>query len=287
VNAVRALILSAWLCLPWGAAQAATQYLAVPGGRVAFDDSGGNGKLVIAVPGMGDVRAEYRYLTPVLAKAGARVVTLDVRGFGETDARWPDYSAHAVAGDVLTLIRHFHAGRAIVVGTSFAAGAALWAAHDAPDLVRGVVLIGPIVQDRAPSWGTRAMLAVAFASPWRVAFWADYWDSLFPLRPPPDQATYRAALVTNLRQPGRMAALHAMVTQSKADTAAIIDQVKVPALVVAGTADPDFDDATADCTSLARRLHAALILVPGAGHYPQAETPDVVAPRIAAFVAAH
>jgi pimeloyl-ACP methyl ester carboxylesterase len=258
----------------------------LPGGRVAYDDTGGAGPLVVAVPGMGDVRGEYRYLSPVLAAAGARVVAMDVRGFGDTDAMWPDYSAHAVAGDVLALIRQLHAGPAVVIGTSFAAGAALWAAHDAPALVHGVVLIGPIVQDRAVSWTGRTMLALAFASPWRVAFWADYWDSLFPRRTPPDQAAYRAALVANLRQPGRMAALHAMVTLSKADTAAIIGQVRVPALVVAGTADPDFDDAAADCTVLAHRLHASLLLVPGAGHYPHAEMPDLVAPRIAAFVTA-
>lgn len=55
-----------------------TQYLDLPSGRIAFDDTGGNGPLVIAVPGLGDVREEYRYLTPFLVAAGYRVVPVDV-----------------------------------------------------------------------------------------------------------------------------------------------------------------------------------------------------------------
>src|ERR1700730_12145447 len=76
-----------------------TQYLDSLSGRIAFDDTGGNGPLVIAVPGLGDVREEYRYLTPFLVAAGYRVVTVDVRGFGASSAKWSDYSAHAVGGD--------------------------------------------------------------------------------------------------------------------------------------------------------------------------------------------
>ena len=40
-----------------------TQYLDSPSGRLAFDDTGGSRPLVIAVPGMVDLRGEYRYLT--------------------------------------------------------------------------------------------------------------------------------------------------------------------------------------------------------------------------------
>ena len=72
------------------------KFLAVEGGKIGFDDTGGNGKLIIAIPGLGDLRSEYRLLRPMLQQAGYRVVTMDVRGFGETSAPWSDYSAHAV-----------------------------------------------------------------------------------------------------------------------------------------------------------------------------------------------
>ncbi len=49
-----------------------TQQLKVGRGVIVFDDTGGPGPLVIAVPGMGDLRGEYRYLTPYLTAAGYR-----------------------------------------------------------------------------------------------------------------------------------------------------------------------------------------------------------------------
>ena len=102
-----------------------TRFLAVDGGRIAYDDTGGNGPLILAIPGMGDLRSEYRLLRPALEGAGYRVVTMDVRGFGATSARWDDYSAHAVGRDALALIEHLGAPSAIILGSSFAAGSAL------------------------------------------------------------------------------------------------------------------------------------------------------------------
>ena len=61
-----------------------TRFLDVAGGRLAYDDTGGDGDLILAIPGMGDLRREYRHLRPALVAAGHRVVTLDVRGFGAT-----------------------------------------------------------------------------------------------------------------------------------------------------------------------------------------------------------
>lgn len=128
----------------------ATRFLAVGGGRIAYDDSGGRRPLVLAIPGMGDLRSQYRALRPLLLQAGYRVVTMDVRGHGETSARWSDYSAHAVGRDALALIEHLDAGPAVILGNSFAAGSALWAAHDAPARVCAAVLLGPIVRDSPP-----------------------------------------------------------------------------------------------------------------------------------------
>ena len=109
-----------------------TCFLPVGGGRLAYDDTGGNGPLILAIPGMGDLRSSYRRLSPELQAAGYRVVTMDVRGFGETTIGWDDVSAHAVGGDALALIDPLDAGPAIILGNSFAAGSARWAAHDAP-----------------------------------------------------------------------------------------------------------------------------------------------------------
>lgn len=269
---------------PVVAATLQTRFLAVDGGRIAYDDTGGHGPLILALPGMGDLRSEYRLLRPALESAGYRVVTMDVRGFGETSAQWDDYSAHAVGRDALALIEHLDAGPAVILGNSFAAGSALWAAHDAPARVSGVALLGPIVRDPKPTWVQNLALKIGFAGPWRVWFWTTYWNSLFPTRKPADQNQVKSAIAANLREPGRMDALKAMLGLSKADTAAMLPTSRVPALVVMGTSDPDFPDAEAEARWLAAALGADSLIVDGAGHYPHTEMPELVAPKLLAFI---
>ncbi len=268
-----------------GATASETRYLAVDGGRIAYDDTGGSGPLILAIPGMGDLRSEYRLLRPALAGVGYRVVTMDVRGFGATSARWDDYSAHAVGSDALALIHHLEASSAIILGNSFAAGSALWAAHDRPARVAGVVLLGPIVRDLEPSRFQKLALRIGFAGPWRVWFWTSYWNSLFPAHKPADHDLIKAALTQNLREPERMAALRTMVGLSKADTASMLPASKVPALVVMGSRDPDFPDAAAEARWLAGQLGAQSLIVEGAGHYPHAEMPERVVPGLLLFIA--
>ena len=263
-----------------------TQFIETEGGRVAFEDTGGTGPAILAIPGMGDLRSEYRYLRPALQQAGYRVITMDARGFGDSTAKWNDYSARAVGRDAVAVLKHLGTGSATIMGNSFAAGSALWAAQDAPGRVKGVVLFGPILRDLQPSFVQKLSLAVGFAGPWRVAFWTMYWDSLFPTKKPSDHAQIKAAITRNLKEPGRMDALRAMLGLSKADTAAILEKTKVPTLLVMGTKDPDFTDASAEAHALAKQLKAQTLIVEGAGHYPHAEMVEQVAPKVVDFLRA-
>jgi pimeloyl-ACP methyl ester carboxylesterase len=261
-----------------------TRYLTAEGGRIAYDDTGGTGPVVLALPGMGDLRSTYRLLRAELSQAGYRFVTMDVRGFGETSARWKDYSAHAVGRDALALLAQLKAGPAVIVGNSFAAGSALWAAHDAPTQVKGVVLSGPIVRNLKTPWYAMAAVNVGLAGPWRVGFWMTYWNSLFPKGKPADHEQVKAALAKNLREPGRMDALRAMIALSKADTAALISGNRVPTLILMGTRDPDFPNATAEARWLAETMKAESLVVEGAGHYTHLETLDQVMPKVLTFL---
>ena len=61
-----------------------TRYLDRPGGRLSYDDNDVDGPLVIAAPGMGDLRHSYRHIREAIADAGIRLVTVDLRGMGES-----------------------------------------------------------------------------------------------------------------------------------------------------------------------------------------------------------
>src|ERR1700688_4265190 len=95
-------------------------WMKVHNGYIAYDDSGGDGPIVICVPGLGDLRQQYRFLAPKLESAGFRVVAMDVRGHGESTVGWPNYSAASVGADIVALIRHLGAKKAFVVGNSMA-----------------------------------------------------------------------------------------------------------------------------------------------------------------------
>jgi pimeloyl-ACP methyl ester carboxylesterase len=261
-----------------------TQFLNVPDGKIAYDRTG-SGPLVIGVPGMGDLRAEYRFLAPRLVEAGYQVVTVDVRGHGESSTHWPDYSVAGVGQDILALVRALDTGPAVLLGNSMAAGAAIWAAAEAPELVSGLVLLGPAVRGEIGG-AMRLLLLPLFARPWGPAAWGAFFKSLFPTRKPADLEAYTTTLKNNLKEPGRMEALSRMMFASKAASEERLRRTSAPALVIMGTRDPDFKDPEAEAAWVAGELKAPYEMIDGAGHYPHVEMPETTTPRIVEFLTA-
>lgn len=259
------------------------RYLDRPGGRIAYDVTG-DGPLVVCVPGMGDLRASFRFLGPALVAAGHRVATMDLRGHGDSDTTFSEYDDVAAGTDILALVREL-GGPATVIGSSMGAGAAAWAAAEEPDSVAGLVLIGPFVRN-PPSGAVAGLLfRLLLLRPWGPAAWGSWYAKLYPGRKPEDFAAHRAAIRASLARPGRWAAFRATTRTTHAPVEARLGEVRAPGLVVMGGADPDFKDPAAEAAWIAERIGARTVMVPGAGHYPHAEEPDVVAPAVVDFLA--
>lgn len=259
-----------------------TQFLTREEGRIAYDDTG-SGPLVLCVPSLGDVRQEYRFLTPQLVEAGFRVVTMDLRGMGESSIGWSDDSVAGVGGDIVALLLALDAGPAIVVGTSMAAGAAVWAAAEAPDLMAGLVLIGPFVRGET-SRANALLYRVLFARPWGPAAWQRYYSTLYPTHRPDDFADYTARLRANLAEPGRIEVTARMAMASKAASEARLNAVAAPVLVLMGSKDPDFKAPEAEARWVAEALSGVYHMIDGAGHYPHAEMPKLTGAYVRSFV---
>jgi pimeloyl-ACP methyl ester carboxylesterase len=262
-----------------------TKYFTRPEGTIAYDDSGGDGELVIMWPGMGALRSEYRYLAPALGDAGYRVVTADLRGHGESSVGWPEYTLPAVGGDILALIKHIDSGPAHIIGTSFSPGAAVWAAAERPEAIRSLILIGAFVRDPQPSFMQKLTTGVLLRGPWKVPMWITYYKTLYPRRKPDDFEAYLSDLSTNLKEPGRFEALMGLGFTTKIDSEQRLKQVKVPALVMMGSKDPDWPDPEAEAVFIVEALSAELVMIDGAGHYPQTEMPEQATPPILKFLA--
>jgi pimeloyl-ACP methyl ester carboxylesterase len=262
-------------------------FLSRPEGRIAYTDEG-SGSLVVMVPGLGDLKEEYRVLALHLVAAGYRAVAIDIRGHGESSTKWSDYSSSAVGSDIVALLKELNAGPATLIGTSMGAGAAAWAAAEAPEAVNRLVLVGPFVREVPMAWWKKALFRVimntAFVGPWGPSAWGMYYASLYPTAKPADFEAYKRHLVANLKEPGRLAALQEMLAASKSDVEQRLNEVRAPTLVVMGAKDPDFDDPRIEADTVARLLKGRAVMIEGAGHYPHAEMPDTTAPAILDFL---
>jgi pimeloyl-ACP methyl ester carboxylesterase len=267
-----------------GDRSSSARFLSVPGGTIAYEEFGGDGPLVVAVPGIGDLRSEYRFLARALTDRGHHVVLMDLRGHGDSTVAFDDVSVPAIADDIIALVQHLDRGPAVLVGTSYGAAAVADAAARAPQLASGVVTIGPAVRNEPPGLLMRILMFLLFKGPWRVAAWAWYWNTLFPTRKPDDHAEQKAAMKENLRQPGRFAHVWSMMIADRAETEPRLGQVEAPTMVVMGTKDSDFEDPAAEAERVARTMHGRALMIDGAGHYPHVEMPEATLPAIAEFI---
>jgi len=238
---------------------------------------------VVAVPGMGEIRASYRHLVPGLVAAGYRVATMDLRGHGESDTTFDAYDDAAAGSDVLALVELL-GGPAVLVGNSMGAASAVWSAAERPELVAGLVLLGPFVRNPRTPALMRLALRLGLLRPWGPAVWHAWHGRLFATQPE-GHAQHRAAVRAALARPASWRAFVATGHVSHAPVEARLGDVKAPALVVMGERDPDFRDPAAEAAWIAERLGADTVLVADAGHYPQAERPDVVTPAVLDFLA--
>jgi pimeloyl-ACP methyl ester carboxylesterase len=272
-----------------------TEFLDIKGGRIAYDVTG-EGPLIVLSHGVGDRRQAFRFLVPELVRAGFRVAAADMRGHGESSmGDWKSISRADVAGDLVALIRHLGGGPAVIVGHSLSGGAATIAAAMAPDLVSGVLEIGPftrkvqyslggLVRGRRYRRGTLLMGGVMLLR--SLKMWLSYLDLAYPEKPA-DYAGYMAALRAKLSEPGRMAEFLKTLKTSPADAGDALPRISCPALVIMGDEDPDWADPRAEAEGIVAEMPAglgAVAMIKGAGHYPHAQCPDEVAELTASFL---
>lgn len=260
-----------------------SELLSVADGTIAYEVTGA-GPLVVLAHGMGDSRAAYRFVVPQLVAAGYRVAAVDLRGCGESSAEWPSYSRTDIAGDLIALVRHL-GGPAVLVGHSISGGAVTIAAAQAPELIEGIIELGPFTRKqsirlsdlrvkRYRTGMTRLLMTGVLGS---VTWWHRYLDVAFPGRKPDDWAEQLRRMAAMLGRPGRMKALQRMGRSAPVDAGAQLANVRCPALIVEGSLDPDWADPRAEGEAIVAAMPAGIgrvEVIEGAGHYPHTQVPD-------------
>jgi pimeloyl-ACP methyl ester carboxylesterase len=248
--------------------------------RISYEVSG-DGPLVVCVPGMADLRSTFRFVAPALVAAGYRIAIIDLRGHGDSATDFDRYDNVGNAADVAALIGHL-GGPAVIVGNSMGAAVATVVAAEHPDLVAGLVLIGPFVRNGKASGLLRAVMRIA-TSPRLVGFtWKAYLPSLYRGTKPADLPAYLAAVSAGLK--GHEKAISATLQTSHDVAEAALPRVHTEVLVIMGELDPEFASPAGEAEWIAAQLGGEVLMVPDAAHYPQSQRPDVVAPAVTEFL---
>lgn len=261
---------------------------------------GGAGPPVVLLHGWPETGWTWRKVVPALL-ADRTVVVPDLPGWGGSDkpADYP-YSVRNLVDEVPAFVRA--AGLEppfALVGHDWGAAAAIELAIERPEILERVVwvnlgpeLLSPIGPwhilfmnlPTVPEWvlGHRLRTYVE-----RIFRW---WAADRSAFGPEEIDLYTEALA----QPGaREATLHyyrslrsiaPQALRARWTGTAIPERVEVPLLVLWGDQDPIAR--VEDAHRLALRLpEARVVIVPGAGHFPQEERPEVVRRELAAFLA--
>jgi epoxide hydrolase 4 len=114
-------------------------YADVNGLRMHYVEKG-SGPLVVLLHGFPEMWWSWRYQIPALALAGYRVVAPDLRGYNETDAKGP-YDIDTLRDDVVALLDHLGADKAMVVAHDWGGGVAWHLAGTRPSRCAKLVVM--------------------------------------------------------------------------------------------------------------------------------------------------
>jgi 3-oxoadipate enol-lactonase len=241
--------------------------IAVDGGEVWADDSGGDGPpLVLLHPGVGDSRIWDLLLSELTGSY--RVIRYDARGFGRSPAPKVTFSLLA---DLITVVDHYGLDCAAVVGCSQGGGSALGLALEQPARVSALVLLCPGVPGYP--WPEQPDEAEA---EYEQALRSGDVDGVAGLL----QRVWAAAgptpeVIEQLRSAARAEISSGGLQQQDPPVFDRLGEISVPTSLLVGDADyaPLVE---ADRQAAARIPGCQLTLVPGLDHLPPLRAPDLV-----------
>ena len=253
----------------------------VDGATIAYDDTGGDGPVVVL--GHGFLMDRTMFDDQVSALRGAyRVVSWDQRGFGDTVYDDRPFTYWDSAHDCLALMDHLGIDRAVIGGMSQGGFIALRAALLAPARVRALILLDtqagpedaeviPLYQGMIDDWVANgpsddladASAALIIGAPTVSAAWTAIW---------------KARPHETLRNPGRTL----LERESIVDRLA---EITVPALVVHGTGDAAISMDKAEALAAGLAGCAGVVPVVGGTHAANMTHPAVVNEAVLGFLA--
>jgi len=238
--------------------------------QMAYTDAGA-GDPVVLIHGYPFNRSLWNEQVAALSST-YRVITPDLRGFGETDASEGPATMNLMAQDVAHLMDHLEIPQAVIGGLSMGGYVALAFYKQFPSRVRALILADTRSQaDTEESKQTRAQQAEKALSEGM----AGIVDAMLPKLLTPETVSKHPDIVKRVRDmmltlkpEGAAAALRGMAQRD--DQAPLLSQISSPALILVGA-----EDAITPVADSEKMHHAIagsrLVVVENAGHVSNLE----------------
>jgi len=214
-----------------------------------------------------------------------RIVTLDLRGHGESDAPLWHYTLEQAADDVRGLLDHLAIPHAVFVGLSMG-GYILFAFYRSyAERVKGLVLADTRAQAETVE-GKQArfeMAQIAYKQGVRAIA-----DIMIPKLLSPTTIQTRPELVQRVRtmiEGNQISGIAGdlMAMAARPDSLPLLDQISCPTQVIVG--ELDLPTPPSDAKRMAERIpDTRLAIIPGAAHLANLEQPELFNETVRSFV---
>ena len=221
----------------------------------------------------------WKYVVDALPRR-LRPITLDSRGWGQSESHASHFELAHPASDVKGLVNALEIDRYVLVGHSMGGKVAQLIASERPDNLAGLILVAPALP---------GPLHIPFETPEGMASVLNSADRM--------QQTINNILTAKRLSPdvnaqviedglsGSPEAKRAWpFSTSQEDLTKLIGRIQVPTIVIAGELDKVDPVASLQDELLARIPHAEMKIIPATGHLSLLESPNEVAGFITNFL---
>lgn len=246
------------------------------GVSLAYGEAGSGGPPMVLVHGWG---GNKRIFDPQIAHFSKdhRVLALDLRGMGDSDAPDSGYELEQLADDVYFICERLSVEQPVLVGQSMGGVVVTILAAKRPNFARGVVMLDSAIVQTHACKDAFAAGVKPLRGPEYKAFLQSFVPALFA---PIDNPFLRTQIVEALMGTPQHVLAAAWDSTRRTDASSAAAQMSVPALYVRGALS-FLNDAEKLQEILPNLMMGQTI---GSGHYHTLEVPDQVNAMIDRFV---
>ena len=255
----------------------------INGIKIAYTDQG-KGIPVVFVHGYPLSKAMWELQAAALSSS-CRVITIDLRGHGESDAPLWHYTVETFADDIQGLLDHLSIGQAVLAGFSMGGYVVFAFYRKYRDQVKGLILADTRPQPDTPE-GRQGRFKTAQTAQKDGA--GAIAEAMIPKLLSPASVQSRFDLVEAVRQiitqtPVTGIAGDLMAMAERPDSVPLLSEIACPTLILVG--EQDGLTPPADAKLMAGKIKKArLEIIPGAGHLSNLENPEAFNSAVRKFL---